>query len=691
MIFLSPLFLFGLLLVAIPIVIHLFNFRRYKIVYFSNVALLKNIKQSTRSHSKLKNLLVLLMRILTIIFLIIAFAQPYIPANKEITNNQNEVISIYIDNSFSMEGENEQGKLLEVAKNKAIEIADAYKVSTKFLLLTNDFNPKYEHLVNKEQFIEFLQEIKPSHNNKLTSEIIAKHKDFINYTNQKTKYSKLYIISDFQKSTTNIEKIKDTELIGLFLLPIKNNSSKNLFVDSVWFESPSRINKGNEIIFARLVNKSDEDIMDIEAKLFLTPYQKQLKQKKELKTVANVSVPANSSQTIQFAYSNTANGLLDGIIEINDSPITYDNQFYFSYQINEKLNILLVGEQISNGFISKLFENDENINVKNNIGNNIDYSTLNNYNLLILNGLVDISSGLADEVVKYLSESGSVLVIPSQNTDINSYNNFFDKINFAKIISLDTSKTEVKTIELNDKIYKNAILNIEKNTAMPYINKHFTTSLSVNTRSIIRSRENHNLFCSANIDKGSIYFLTFPINNDCSNFTKHPIFVPTIYNIALQSQISSKLYNIIGKDKSITINNNNFQSENTFNIVALNSKKEFIAQSNIVNSLVNLNINNNIDIADNYAIENNEKQTIAIASFNYDRAESDLNFYTQSELEQILKQNNLKNARFISADDKYLSQKIKETSIGTPLWKIFIILAIISILAEILIIRYLRK
>ncbi|MBL0031994.1 MAG: BatA domain-containing protein [Bacteroidetes bacterium] len=80
--FIYPEFLFALSVLAIPIIIHLFNFRRFKKIYFTNVRFLKEIKQDTQSKSKLKHLLVLLSRLLALTFLVLAFAQPFIPAKQ---------------------------------------------------------------------------------------------------------------------------------------------------------------------------------------------------------------------------------------------------------------------------------------------------------------------------------------------------------------------------------------------------------------------------------------------------------------------------------------------------------------------------------------------------------------------------------------------------------------------------------
>src|SRR5450631_1628843 len=110
--FTYPAFLFALSAIAIPIIIHLFNFRKFKTVYFSNVRFLKEVKEETQAKSKLKNLLVLIARILAIVFLVFAFAQPFIPsANKKVIVGD-KTVSIFIDNSFSMDAVNKNGTLL---------------------------------------------------------------------------------------------------------------------------------------------------------------------------------------------------------------------------------------------------------------------------------------------------------------------------------------------------------------------------------------------------------------------------------------------------------------------------------------------------------------------------------------------------------------------------------------------------
>ena len=123
MLFSYPAFLWGLLAVLIPIAVHLFNFRRYRKVYFSNVDRLSELQSESRRRSTVRQWLVLLMRILAVVFLVLAFAQPVLPSSGRKPVAGSTVVSIYIDNSFSMESASADGSQLDAARQKAREVA----------------------------------------------------------------------------------------------------------------------------------------------------------------------------------------------------------------------------------------------------------------------------------------------------------------------------------------------------------------------------------------------------------------------------------------------------------------------------------------------------------------------------------------------------------------------------------------
>ena len=157
--FLYPNMLFALFALIIPIVIHLFNFRKHKTVYFSNTSTLKTIERETAKTKKLKHILVLVSRMLFVAALVIAFAFPYKKDNKAVNNNVDNLIAVYIDNSMSMQSLSSEKTLFEDSRTSALQLVENLNQAQKFILLSNDRSPKNEYPMNKDEMIIRLNEM----------------------------------------------------------------------------------------------------------------------------------------------------------------------------------------------------------------------------------------------------------------------------------------------------------------------------------------------------------------------------------------------------------------------------------------------------------------------------------------------------------------------------------------------------
>ena len=133
--FLYPNMLYALFALLIPVVIHLFNFRRHKTVYFSNTSILKTIEQENKKTKKLKDLIVLITRVLFIAALVVAFAYPYKKNNNAINNNVDNLIAVYIDNSMSMQSYSSEKTLFDDARSSAVKLVENLNQALKFVLL----------------------------------------------------------------------------------------------------------------------------------------------------------------------------------------------------------------------------------------------------------------------------------------------------------------------------------------------------------------------------------------------------------------------------------------------------------------------------------------------------------------------------------------------------------------------------
>ena len=688
--FLFPTFLFGLLAIAIPVIIHLFNFKKYKKVYFTNVAFLKELKQESDSKSKLKEWLILAMRILAITCLVLAFAQPIIPS--KLKNIQGEkAISVFVDNSFSMEATNKQGTLLENAKQYAADIANAFSASDKFQLLTNDFEGKHQRFLSKEEFIEQLNEIKISSASKNTKEILKRQQDFLQ--NAASKNKKLFIISDFQKSNVLFDKqaIDSTALITF--LPIKANEENNVFIDSIWFETPVQQIGSSQLVYATVINKSDKNIESGSLKLVINGEQVAL---------STFNVSANNKADISMAFTIKNKGINNGELKIDDYPITFDDVFYFSFNAEATINALVINgkdSQTAQNFRS-LMQRDSLFAFHENSEASIDFGLFKQQQLIVLNELSTLSSGLATEVQKFVRNGGSVIIFPSKQADLLNYNNTFQNWQLPQLIKLDTVQTKTQQLVFEQGLYKGVFDKINQQMDLPIVWSHYQLkkSNSASFENILLLQNGESLLSKHQYNKGSFYLFSAPSNASCTNFLKHALFVPTIIKIAVLSIKATPLYYYTSSNQAITVPSSflNVISEKSIHIIkndSLTGKQtsntDVIPERRLINNQTILFTQNQLSQAGYYAITDNTTLFSNIA-LNYSRKESDMSFYNTSDLQKIIDEEHLSNITIANPSETNLSASLKETSDGKKLWKLFLILALLFLLSEIAIIRLVK-
>ncbi len=679
--FLYPTFLYALPLALIPIIIHLFNFRRYKTVYYSNVQFLKQVKEQNKSVRKIKNILVLLFRILAIISLVIIFAGPYIPPEKGKYTGNNSVI-IYVDNSFSTQAEGQNGRLFETIKSKAQEVVDTYNDENLFLFLNNDLNPKHLHFVSKKQIKEFISESKLSGYTLKMSEIIKKTKQLAKDQNPNGK-ADLYLISDFQKSITDVEKFIADSMLNIALIPIKPEITQNIFIDSIGYETPYRALNKHEKLNVKIVNKSDQDYLSIPIRLYLND---------SLRVPAVFDIKANGETIVPLEYTNTQSGNIKGRIEIDDYPITFDNNLYFALKINENRKVLTISDKDNLKYIKSVVADDNYFLVDEQKTNKLQLSKLPNYDVVVLNSPDKIVSGLNQQVANFVSEGGTLVLFAGKNADQNSYNEFLQKLNLPQIMGVDTAKVQIKYFDKKAHIYQNAFDKKQKNPQLPILKNTLILNSDLQNASeiLLKDERNRTVLVKKIYGKGQIYFFNFAGDETSGNFVFHPLWIPTIYNIFLLERYAEDYYFKQGEAFNIAIQNADYESDKSVHLKSSKNDADYILERTGDRIRKSYAMPPVMTQAGNYRVTQGDKflQNVAV---NYKRTESVLEPYSADELAEEMKKLNLNNYNIIDANSINIEQAIKENRTGTDLTYIFIILSLLFILGEILSIRVLNR
>lgn len=680
--FLFPTFLFGLLAIAIPIIIHLFNFRKFKKIYFTNVQFLKELKEQTNSQSKIKEWLILAMRILAIVCLTFAFAQPFFPSKQKITQGQ-KTVSIYIDNSFSMENVNKKGTLLENAKQYATDIVNFFNASDKFQLITNDFEGKHQRLLSKEEFIEQLSDVKISSATRLLTDVLKRQQDFLKNNNSKNK--QIFILSDFQKNAFEISKPEIDTTIDIHFISISSSEVNNTYIDSVWFDNPLQQFNTTQTLHAIVVNASKKNIEGGTLKLLINDRQV---------SINAFDVAAGNKKEVSVSFTVRENGLNNCILKISDYPISYDDDFYFSFNAQSVVNTLVInGNECQTGVNFKsLMQKDSLFSFNETLEAKIDYALFSKMNTIILNDLSNISSGLIAELQKFILDGGSIVIFPNPKIDLKNYNDAFKTLQLPQIDILDTAKTKSQRINIEQGLYEGVFEKIDEQIDLPKINEHFVfkQQQSALMQPIIVLQNGQPLLSQFNIAKGKIYLFAISSQEKASNFIKHALFVPTLIKIGVLSLKPTSLYYYTATNQNIEVNVKSNYNDQPLHIIKNNSTIDVIPEQRIINNKTNLFTQNQITDSGHYLIAQ-QTHTIAGLAFNYGRRESDMNFLSKDELLAEVEKLNLKNVSMIEYNGGAFVNSLKELNNENKLWKLFLILSLLFIMMEVLIIRLFKN
>lgn len=664
--FLYPQFLYALALVAIPIIIHLFNFRKFKTVYFSNVQFLKSVKEKTKSQSQLKHLLILLSRILAITALVFAFAQPYIPIDESSQKAKKHAVSIYIDNSFSMDAENENGRLLLTAKQQAQAIADAYSNTDEFYLLDNDFKAINQRALNKELFSNAMNAVESSARTHSLNQIYKRQKNTLEKSIADKK--DIYILSDFQNSISDLSIGSEDSMYSVRFIPLYPYKNANLYIDSCWLSTPNPQQQKNIKLFARVKNNNSDKKREANITLEVNGQQK---------AIASEEIAKESIVELNFNVADK--GWHKGKISLQDYPITFDDNFYFSFEVKPQLNIQHIFQEKAQPSIAKLFADDDYFNLSQQNANQINYSNLEQSQLIILDGLEALSSGLQQSLKTAVKKGSSLLVFPNTNQNQDSYKTFSRLMNLDSYGALNTEPIKIKSLDNQHPLFEGVFQRIEDRLNFPIVKQYYSLKAQARSSAIpILSFENNNGFINEYAyAKGKIYLSSVGLNKSFGNFSQHALFVPILYNLASYSGGKQDLFYTVGQE-NIPISSANFDGSLTVS----NSSYEFIPES----SGNGLWISDQISLADHYALKNNSN-TLAYLSFNYNRAESDLSLLDSKKLRTLSEKQ--ANVFLIDNEIDNLSQYLEDLNTGIPLWLSCILFTLFFLFVETLLIRLL--
>jgi len=640
--FKHPEILYFLFLLIVPILVHLFQLRRFKTSFFTNVRFLKELAIQTRKSSKIKKRLLLATRLLLLTFIILAFAQPFFQA-VDSKNASNEMY-IVLDNSFSMQAKGKKGELLKRAVQELLENTPE---NTSFSLLTNTENFWDTDIKSSKSALQNLKySAAPFDLSAITAKIKA------------------------HKSAHKKDIVIITDAVGL---KEKDVATVN-FEEKPYFIVPEAEQKNNVSIDSVYINQTLENFYEIGINLSaygedFKPVSTALYNQNKLiaKTIINFDT---KKKKIKFTIPKEA---FHGYVTIEDNGLTYDNKLFFSISKNKKTNVISIGEAEKSNFLSRIYTPGE-FNYRNYSISSLDYNSLEKQNTIILNELNEIPQALQTTLKAFVSKGGNLVVIPSEKSSIANLNTLLSNFGKVQFGNLEASNKLITKINFDHPLFSGVFENKITNFQYPKVNSAFAVSSSY--PAVLSFEDQTPFVTSVQNPVSGITVFTAPINSTNSNFQQSPLIVPLFYKIAQNNQKTGVSALTIGNNQPYFVD---VLLTKDAILEVKGNEDSFIPIQQILNNKVKLTFNDFPETAGNYGIFD-KKEWVENISFNYKRTESDLSQVNTNVVSDF------KTADTIST----IFNTLQTERTDSQIWKWFVIFALLFLALEMAIIKFVK-
>jgi hypothetical protein len=648
-------------------------------VYFTNVRFLRNLQEQSKAKSRLKEWLVLLMRCLTLLCLVLAFSQPFLPVEKNIGFSGNKLLSIYIDNSFSTQNVNSQGAVLEIEKAKARDLVRSLSNSDKIQIITNDFEGKHQRLHSKQDALSVIDEIKVSPVVRPLHAVLQRQEAFLKQFPSGSK--RLFVFSDLQKSSFTLSQAKVDTAMRVYVLPVLPNVLNNVFVDSCWFESPLQQIGFMQHLHARVVNAGTQTIDVLSAKLLLNGQQVAL---------SSFSLAPQTHTEIKFSFTCKHGGFNYADVQIDDFPITFDDHLYFAFNSAKNIDVCLIQGNEKASKPEALFAHDSLFVFHRMNARAIDYAYFKTADVVVLDQLTEFSSGLEAEVSAFAKKGGSLVMIPAMSGNLASAASFYKHLHLPDAEALDTNRVVCEEIDQQKGFFEGVFEKKVEQMNLPVVKKHYRYRQTPEVTPVLRLQNGDLLLGESILNRAKVYFFSTALAAESGNLYNHALLVPTLYKICFNSVAPVPLYFTVGgRDMLEMPANPDFVTEAP-QLKNTKTAAEFIPEYRVFFNTTRFYFEHQPQEPGYYDMRHRDKTVQALA-FNYSRVESDLRTYLPEELQQELDKNHLTNFQVIDSQSAKAGELITLVEGGKKLWKLFLLLALFFITAEVLILRFLKQ
>jgi hypothetical protein len=675
--FLFPAFLAALGVVLIPILLHLFHLRRFKTFYFSNLAFIKKLEVSSKSARRIKNLLVLLSRVLALIFLVLAFAQPFWKQSGNQSDSNQEVRIIYIDNSYSMTAIGVEGELMSQARVMAKELISKDPVGSKFLIISNFFSGEEMRLLGQADAMDYIDALPIAPFPKSADAIFNRVEDLriqLDITGE------LIILSDGQQNQWQTEEAINISYPVKFV-QLKPENSVNLSVDSIWTNIPIMRPGAPFELNVLMKNNAPQQITSATLNI-------RMDQNKQL---VNIDFNGERSKTITLNYISPANpGFYQIEVEIEDNQVHFDDVMYAAFQVMQNMRVGIVHGADAPKNVELVYGLDPYYQTQIWAQNQVNLDASGNVQLLIINQLPSIDGGIKQRIVNNVRDGKAVVLIPHPQSDLNSWNVLLSELQMPLLQKSDSASMYINSIRVENQFFHGLFDNANPKIQIPVRRK--TKLLSPGSRSLplINYSDGSPFLARSSNPDWNIFMFNADLHKGNANLLNSDLFSALFLRIGEVSGDIQPMFTNIGEAREMRFKINEYKDDEP--IALVNNKISFIPRQQFLNGVLKVFFSGKSEElllnADYYSLQA-KQEILGITALNFPRFESDLTYFTPEDLERNMRNAGIENFSVDQVSESYEINKVP-SKLQSGLWRIFLLLALLFFLIEMSLIKFWR-
>jgi hypothetical protein len=676
MAFLNSALLWGLVAAALPLLIHLFNRRKFRQIDFSTLRFLRRLQNQQMRRLRLRQWLLLLLRTLAAFLIAFAFVRPALKGPSALPTLSDSRISLVLilDASASMQAQAEGGSCFDLAKNAADTLLTMMNSGDQALIIlassvARTLLPSFSD--DPAALRRALRAARPGDGN---ADLAAA----LELANQRLRAAsahgdfrrEVYLISDFASLSELPDPPPQTVPI---LVQTKAQSSENLAVadPQIGAELPE---SGQPleiaVTFANFGPRPREGV-----------YTSVLLDGQRIAEDV-VSLPP-LSQTIQrFQIVPQGHGIQRGVIQIEDQDaLDVDNRVYFGFFIPEHLDVLLVGDG-ADVFSTRLAlapSPDEKALLKVSYAarSSWDVAPLDRFQVIIFEDPPTVNRIQALRLQKFVESGGGVLLFPGNHTDVGALNrellNSLDTPLWGESVRhsfSDSSFLTWRAPDLGEPLLRD-VLRLGSQPASP----HFFQALRLvgeSAETLLQLSDGSPLLTQTNLGQGRIILAASSPHPDWSDWATRGIFAPLLHRLVLRLAQSGRetCHSLdVGDDFEVGV------SVGDFGATLLTPEGQEIKLPPLIEGQRVLYRHAQVNPAGHYRLQSGAAEYVA--SVNVPAGESDL---TAPDIFQVLPR--WQEAGALKTSPDHLVETVAASRHGRELWKMALVTGLIVLLAE---------